>query len=152
MTELTQSAFAEATGEVWLVLLTISHPSISPAIRVVANTQPITSRGNEFLDFPFDITLPNETEDGPSRARLVIDNVSREIGQAVRQIHTPASVLIEVVRAADPDVVERAFPSFWLRNVRTSASQVSGDLTLEDFSDEPYPAGVFSPASFPALF
>lgn len=151
-TTLTQSAFAQETDEVWLVLLTISHPDIDPSIRVVNNSVNVTSRGNEFVNFPFDITLPDQREDSPSRARLSIDNVSREIAQAIRQISTPPNVLIEIIRAADPDTVEMSWPFFQLRNVKWDAQSVSGELMLEDFTDEPYPAGTFSPPSFPGLF
>lgn len=149
---LTQSAFAQDTADVWLPLLTISHPNISPSIRVVFNTVNITSRGEEFFAFPFDVILPSEQDDAPSRARLVIDNVSREIAQAVRSIRTPPSVLIEIIRAGEPDTVELSWPNFWLRNVTWNAQQVSGELVLEDLVDEPYPASTFTPASFPALF
>ncbi|HET8791808.1 MAG TPA: DUF1833 family protein [Modicisalibacter sp.] len=151
-TTLTQSAFAQDTDDVWLPLLTISHPDIDPPIRVVHNTVNIVSRGNEFINFPFDIILPDEREDAPSSARLVIDNVAREIGQAIRSISTPPSVMIEIIRAADPDTLEMSWPNFFLRNAKWNAGQVSGDLVLEDFTDEPYPAGVFSPARFGSLF
>lgn len=149
---LRRSAFAQETDEVWMVLLTLSHPSLAQAIRVVDNTVPIVSRGAEFQDFPFGLDPPGEHEDAPGMARLWIDNVSREIGQTIRSIQTPVQALIEVVRAADADTVERAWPDFWLRNVRWNAGRVTGDLTLEDFTTEPYPAGTFTPASFPALF
>lgn len=150
-TELTTSAFAQETDEVWLVLITIDHDDLSQAIRVVNNTEDVTSRGDTYTAFPFDITLPDAREDAPPRARLVIDNVSREIAEAVRSISSAASVTLEVIRAADPDVVERSWPFFKLRNVKWDVGKVSGDLTLEDFTSEPYPAGIFSPASFPGL-
>ena len=152
MNALIESSFAESTGEVWLPLLTLSHPALPDDIRVVYNTEPVTSRGEIFLDFPFDVRLPSQQDDAPSRARITIDNVSREIGQAIRQITTPLDVLIEIIRAADPDTVEKQWPNFTMRNVRWDAGQVSGDLVLEDFTEEPYPAGRFTPASFPGLY
>ena len=151
-TALTTSAFAQDTDEVWLVLITIDHDDLAQPIRVVNNTEDITSNGETFVGFPFDITLPDAREDAPPRARLVIDNVSREIAQAVRTITSAPTVTIEVVRAGDPDTVEQSWPFFKLRNVKWDVAQVSGDLTLEDFTREPYPAGIFSPASFPGLF
>jgi hypothetical protein len=146
------SAFAADTADVWLVLLTISHASISPSVRVVNNTEAITSNGNEFIAFPFDLALPDSREDAPPRARLTIDNVSREIAQAIRSITSPPTVTIEIIRASAPDTIEASFPDFKLRNVTWDVGKVSGDLTVEDFTSEPYPAGIFSPASFPGLF
>tara|TARA_B100000700_G_scaffold189815_1_gene209165 strand:- start:36360 stop:36824 length:465 start_codon:yes stop_codon:yes gene_type:complete len=149
---LREAAFAQETSEVFLALLTISHPDIDPSIRVVNNTENITSRGEEFVAFPFEPVLPDQREDAPSRARVVIDNVTREVAQAVRSTSTPPDMLLEVIRAADPDTVELTWPNFQLRNVKWDAGTLSGDLVLEDFTAEPYPAGRFSPASFPGLF
>lgn len=147
-----ESAFAPDTDEVWLILVTIDHADLAEPIRVVNNTQDVTSRGDLFVGFPFNITLPDEREDAPSRARLVVDNVSREIAESVRSITSAPTVTIEVIRAADPDTVEISWPFFSLRNVKWDALKVSGDLVFDDFMSEPYPAGIFSPASWPALF
>lgn len=145
------SAFDADTKEIWLVLLTISHADIDPPIRVVNNTESITSRGNEFVGFPFDITLPDSKQDAPPRARLTIDNVSREISQAIRLVSTAPAFLIEVVRAGDPDTVEVSWPFFKMLSVDWDVDSVSGDLSIEDFMTEPFPAGIFGPISFPGL-
>lgn len=147
-----EAAFAADTPEVPLVLLTISHPSISPPIRLVNNTENITSNGNEFIAFPFTPVWADSREDAPPRARLTIDNVSREIAQAIRSITSPPTVTMQLILASAPDVIEQPLPDFKLRNVTWDAGKVSGELTVEDFTAEPYPAGVFSPASFPGLF
>ncbi len=145
-------------GEAWsaesdlpLVLLTIDHDDIDPAIRVVANKVDITSNGETFSAFPFEITLPDNLEDAPPRARLKIDNVSREIAQAIRDISTPADVTIQVVRQDDFDTVEMTWPAMRLTNVRWNALTVEGDLEFENLTSEPYPAHTFSPAEFPGL-
>lgn len=140
------------TAQAFLILLTIDHADINPPIRVVNNTKNITSRGDEFIAFPFNIDLPDSTKDVGPRARLTIDNVSREIAQSIRLITTVATVLIEVIRASDPDTVEINFPLFNLRNVTWDVLQVSGDLTVEDLTTEPFPVGQFTPAHFPGIF
>jgi hypothetical protein len=146
------AAFAPESGEVWLVLLTLEHASIDPPIRVVNNLENITSRGDAFIGFPFDLTLPDEKEDAPPRARLSIDNVSREIGQAIRQIVGPPSVLIEVVLASNPDQVEVSYPRFLLRNISYDAATVSGELMVQNLTIEPFPARRFTPGAFPGAF
>lgn len=134
-----------------LVLLEISHAELAQPIRVVNNTVDVPSNGNTYTAFPFEIALPESLEDSPPRARLKIDNVSREIGQAIRTISTAASVTISVVRQDDPDTVEMTWPAMWLRNIRYDVLAVEGDLEFEDLTREPYPAHIFSPAEFPGL-
>ena len=150
-TSLVQSAFAHATDEVWLILLTISHADLTNDIQVVHNPVAITSRGMSFVGFAFDLSLPIDSPDRAPVAELRIDNVSQEIAQAVRSISSAPTVKIEVVRAADPDVVELSLDGFRLRNVNWDADSVRGALVLDDIATEPYPAGIFSPAGFPGL-
>ncbi|HLS19389.1 MAG TPA: DUF1833 family protein [Paracoccaceae bacterium] len=133
------------------MLLTISHPDIDPPIRVVNNTVDITSQGNLFMAFPFEAELPDSPEDAPPRARLRIDNVSREIGQTIRLISSPATVSIQIVRQGDLDTIEAEFPGYRLSGVRYDALTVEGDLTREDLTREVYPFLTFSPAEFPGL-
>lgn len=133
------------------ILLTIDHDELASPIRVVNDKADLTSRGEVFTRFPFIISLPDALELGPPRARLRIDNVSREIGQAIRTITSAALVTIEVVRHSAPDVVELAFPAMRLTNVRFDALNVEGDLEFEDLTREPFPARIFSPAEFPGL-
>ena len=66
-----------------LVLLEISHTDplqLAEVIRCVNNKVAITSNGNEYIAFPFEIVLPDSKSDSPPQATLRIDNVSREIG------------------------------------------------------------------------
>ncbi|TVQ82100.1 MAG: DUF1833 domain-containing protein [Micavibrio sp.] len=143
---------AQETGEVFLILLTIDHPSLSAPLRVTHDRRNTESRGEVFVAFPFDLELPEDSETLSAQARLSIDNIDRSIVAALRSIDGAPSVLLEVVRAADPDTVEAAFPDFRLTNVQYDALGVTGDLSIEDFTAEPYPAAVFSPSGFPGLF
>ncbi len=149
---LTSSAFDDETVDVWLVLLRLDHDDLAQPILVVNNNEDITSGSDTYTAFPFDIQLPDDVEDSPPRARLQIDNVSREIAQSIRLLTGPMSVLIEVVLASDPDVIERSWPDFILTDVKWDALKVSGDLSLENFVNEPYPAGSFTPGAFPGIF
>ncbi len=134
-----------------LILLKIDHVDLAEAIFVVNDRVNVTSNAQEYIAFPFEIRLPDSLEDAPPRATLLIDNVSREIGQAIRDISTAAIVTISVVLRADPDTIEMDFPVMRLTNIRYDALQVSGDLEFEDLTREPFPARIFSPAEFPGL-
>lgn len=134
-----------------LVLLIIDHADIDPPIRVVNNTVDIISNGNTFVAFPFEIELPDSPENAPPRSKLKIDNVSREIGQAIRLISTPADVTIQVVRQQSLNIIEAEYLGYRLSNVRYDALTVEGDLLREDLTREPYPFLTFSPAEFPGI-
>lgn len=145
-------------GEAWssesdlpLILLTIDHDDIDPAIRVVNNTEDIVSGGNTFVAFPFELPLPESSEDAPPRTRLKINNVSREIGEAIRLLATPPDVKIQVVRQDDFETVEMELPGYRLKNASYDALIVEGDLVREDLTGEPYPSLTYSPAEFPGL-
>jgi hypothetical protein len=131
-----------------LVLLEIDHSSLSESIKVVNNKVNVTSNGNEYIGFPFEIILPDSKEDSPPTSKLRIDNVSREIGQAIRLISSPPSVTIKVVRQETPDVIEAEFTGMSMTNVSYDAFSVEADLQFEDLTKEPYPYLTFSPALF----
>lgn len=134
-----------------LILLTIAHADLASDITVVNNNEDIISNSVTFTAFPFEVGLPKSTGDGVPRASLRISNVAREIGQAIRNITTPATVTIQVVRQDAPDTVEVELPNLRLVNTRVDALSVQGELEFEDLDREAYPAYTFSPAEFPGL-
>lgn len=145
------SGNAQQTDEVWLVLLTISHPELPEPIRVVNNNENVTSRGNEFIAFPFDIQLPGEDPDLPAKARLRIDNVDRRVVNTIRSITSPPSVTLEVVLASAPNTVEISFEGLVMREVEYDVSAVTGDLVFESIFTEPI-TYTMTPSRFPGLF
>lgn len=144
--------FAPETGEAFLILLTLSHPDLAVPIRVSSDAVNTISRGDLFIAYPFDLTLPDDEEQRPPRARLVIDNVDRQIVATIRTLQSAPTLLIEIIRASDPNTVEAKFSDFKLFDITYDSQVITADLTLEDFTAEPYPAATFSPSLFPGLF
>jgi hypothetical protein len=142
---------AQATSEVWLVLLTISHPTIGTPIRLVNNNENVTSRSNTYLAFPFEIELPGEDPDQPPKASLRIDNVDRRVVQTIRSISAPPTVTVEVILASAPDNVEVAFTNMTLRNAQYDVGTVTGDLTFDSIYTEPVTL-TMTPNRFPGMF
>ncbi len=146
------SAFAESTGEVWLLLCTIEHPEIEDgALRFVNNMESVTSRGELYIAFPFSVELPGEDAENLGEARLRIDNIDRMIVEVIRTITTPPTVTLEVVLASSPDTVEASFQGMTLRSVAYDAQSVSGVLKFEDISGEPMSLQM-TPQRFPGMF
>lgn len=147
-----QALFAGDSAETFIILLTFTHDGLAEPIRVCSDAADIVSRGSAYVAYPFELTLPDDDESRAPRARLVIDNVDRQIVATLRGLATSPVLTLEIVRAAEPDVVEAVFHDFRLRNVRYDSHVIEADLTIEDFTAEPYPAGSFCPSLFPGIF
>ena len=144
-------AFAQETDQVYLVLLQISHASIT-TIYVVNNYTDIVSNGITYIGFPFDITLPQDFEDAIPNVNLTICNVDRQIVYAVRSLTGPPIITISVVLAASPNTVEAGPYVMTLREVTYDSMTVSGSIFPEDMLNEAYPGDYFTPANFPGMF
>lgn len=145
------SGNAQQTGEVWLILVTISHASLASPIRVVNNNEDVTSRGLLYLAFPFQIILPGEDPDSITKAVLRFDNADRTAIAAVRGLDTAPTVALEVILASAPDVVEISFPGLTLRNATYDAFVIEGELYFESLVSEPV-TYTMTPSRFPGLF
>ncbi len=159
--EFRRAAFSEKTREAVVCLLTISDPSFPEDIRLcddafevlpIAGQRGVVSRGDEFIYIPFGFELPNQDATGIARARLSVDNVSREIVKAVRQASASVSIKFELVLSRDVDAVEFVSEDFKLEKAKYDALTVSGELSMEYFDQEPFPSGRFTNTGYPGMF
>lgn len=142
--------FSETTSEGILALLTIASPGLPP-IRCTANNEPVTSRGQTFEPYPFNITLPTDATHERPRATLEIDNVSPEIMEEVRRLLDPPDVKIELVLMSTPNVVEKTIDFLRLTSVTYDALTIRGDLQPVDLWSQPAIAPTYTPVEFPGL-
>ena len=77
-TTVVQALFSQTTDNVFLVLTEFSHSSFA-TVRVVNNTQGVTSSGNAYVPFPFTVILPPDTEDMQVRAQIILYDIEQEI-------------------------------------------------------------------------
>jgi len=145
------SAFAQDTGEAWLTLARLSHPSWPEAVAIVDNNEAVTSNGVEHVGFPFGFAAVNEN-DAPPIAKMQIDNVSTQIAQRMLAIDTPPTVAVELVLASEPDTVLYALPDMRLEDIRIDALTVSGTLRFEDLRRKRLGRLYFVPGAFKGLF
>lgn len=156
-----KALFSQQTSEVFVVLLTISHSSFDRDVLIssdsyellpIAGVRGIISRGQEYVYIPFEISLPTEDDSTTARATLSVENVGRELMEAVRSADSAVRVKIEVVLASSPDTVEISIDDFQLNTITYDAFTVSGDLTVEYYDLEPFPSLRFTPGDFPGMF
>jgi len=145
------TAFGSQTDEAYIVLLTIDHEEMDDPFYVTSNGVAVISNGITFLPYPFTLTLPDDTERPFSQGRLTIDAVSQTM-VAARWFNTPILITMQVVLASDPDTVEVEFPNFELVDLSYNEQTISGVLSIESFTDEPFPGDAFIPSFFPGLF
>jgi hypothetical protein len=149
---LRETIFAQETDDVVTILLTINHPSITEPIRVCLDNANIVSRGDTYVSFPFSLVLPDDTNDNPPAATIEISNVDKQITDALQTITSPPTLLMEIIRVADPDVVEISLPEFTMTQVKIDVMTIQASLAIENMAIEPYPSAQFTPSGFPGLF
>jgi hypothetical protein len=148
-----QAITQERTAAVFLMLLTIDHPELAEPIRLVYNTEDVTSRGVVYHRYNFRIDLQDEKDDGAiSEAKLTVEAIDQTIIQAIRTISTAPSVMFELVLASDPDTVEVGPFSYDVKSVNYNVQYVTMNLEFRDVMNDEFPGLSFTPENTPGLF
>lgn len=147
-----------------LAFLTIEHPALDEPIRLVSDPIGYVYGGESWTGIVFGYTILDDTEEAVAAAELTLPNVDRQIGQALRAISGEASLTLRIMSSADFDltVVPRqpigepgqiyAFSRYVLKSVTVDAQQVTGQVGLHDYSQEPWPCQSATQAKLPGLF
>lgn len=144
--------FEQETDEVFLVQLKIDHESLDGPIRLVHNTKNIISNGEEYFACAFRASFPASEAGTIPKCKITVDNVDRQIVQAVRSVSSDVTVTLSVVLASTPDTVEYGPLNMMLEKVTYDAFIVTGEVGPEDTLREPHPGGRITPANFPGVF
>lgn len=149
-----QALFAQQTSQVYLVLCEISHSSFT-TVRVVNNTQAITSDGNVYAPFPFSVILPPDQEDLQLRAQLILYDAERDIIDNLRVVAGSRELMqakLKVIEAGNPDTILQSVSGLQVRNVTYQIGALNLDLNVDSLLNEGYPRDSFSPGNFPGIF
>lgn len=112
----------------------------------------VSSRGQDFMFLPMEISLPSEDEAQAPKCSLILNDVSRYAIPIVRTITAPPKILMELVLSSSPNTVEASFAGFYINNFTYNAESVSAELAMIDYEREPFPQHNFSPVYFPGMF
>ena len=139
-------------GEVaYFFLMTISDPESNTVLHVVNNLEDITSRGQVYTAFPFEITLPPDTGSAPSGVKVTTVNVGAEMMEILRGTLDPPRVKLELVLSNDTDVVEKTIDFMLLRNLEYDIESVSFELASSSIFARKTCTGIYSQNEFPGL-
>lgn len=163
-----KAMFSSETDEQIITLLTIEDPSDpgTPIRLCDSFTQRLTSlttddevvygvvsRGQEYIFLPLEISLPSEEETGAGRCSIVLNYVTPEAIQLVRQnLVNPTQVTLELVLNSNTNYVEATFPGFQVIGATYTSESITLDLDMIDYTKEPFPCYNFTPNYFPGLF
>jgi len=163
-----KAMFSTETDEQLITLLTIQDPSQpNTPIRLADSfTQRlnnlttddeviygVTSRGNDYLFLPLEISMPSEEEAGLGKCSITLNYVTKEAIQLIRKnLTSPTQATLELILASSPNTVEATFPGFFITAATYNAQSISLQLDMIDFNREPFPCYNFTPNYFPGLF
>lgn len=159
-----KAMFSTDGNDTMAVLLTITGTGITTPIRLCDNyTQRISttadevvygisSRGNNYVFLPFQITLPTEEAEAAPRCQIILNDVTRYLIPTIRSATTALNVVVELVMTSTPDTVEISFSNFLMSGITYNADSITADLNVESLAVEPFPAHTFTPSYFPGLF
>ncbi len=141
------------SGVLPLVLLQIDHAALAEPIRVVCDNQALTSQGEIYVAFAFDIALPDDFSGRLSKAVLSLDNVGRELTRWLEASGggRGATCTIRLVRRAAPDIIEYE-TTLELANLHIGWLKVSGELGYEDLLNRPAVQLQYRQDTAPGLF
>lgn len=147
-----QAINAQNTEEVFIILIEISYGTPATYIRICSGGQNIISNYEEYVYYPFDLSLPSDEAENVPQAQLTIDNVDQSLIEAIRNLARAPGVRLMVVLASDPDTIEVDFADFVFTNISYDALTITGTISVENFMSEPFPGDTFVPSNFTALF
>jgi hypothetical protein len=127
-----QELFKQESGDPFLALFTLSHPTFSD-IRLVNNTEDITSNGLVYQAFPVNLQLPVDDGETVREVLLTLDNVSLDLIDELRSVTDYINVNIQMVLASNPDLVEIELGELKLKTIEYNALSITGRLYMDDF-------------------
>lgn len=146
---------ATASDEVEVILFKITHDDLEEPIRL--STDPterlsieplsygtrstwLTDDGSPFLFCLLSAMLPDDQDDQPQAASVVIEAVDRDIAMLLRSTTKRATVDMAVVLASSPDLVEGEWRGLELITAEGDSGEIRLTISRDPITSEPYPA------------
>lgn len=173
LTALMEEAYAAAPADVGLIhMLSLHHATfedgpihvcmgveaditvtLETGATVTMTADPASDSQNRVL--AFDFTPPGYSDDGPTSARLGLDNVSGKLMphlKAAVGAGTAIAVIYRAYREDDLSEPGEVIEGMRLKSVELSPTRAEGDLTFEDTSTQAFPRVTYGIDEYPALW
>lgn len=135
-------------------LLTFSDPTSNVELRAVSNLEDVTSRGNLYKAFPFEVTLPPDDGTKPQNAQVRFPNVGRELMDLVRRYQPDQrpNVLLELVLSSSLDTVEKRIDFLTLADASYDALSITFTLAYSNIFERKTSGNTYDAYEWPGLF
>jgi len=136
-----------------LILLEISHADLTDPVRVVNDSQDLTSNGKLYIACPFRLVPPDDFEDQLPKAKLSVDNVGRDLMYWIESSNGGQNSTVKFMQAmrSRPDLVEWEI-TMNLYNVKVNQQTVSAELGFENLFSKPAISTQYRPDNSSGLF
>lgn len=147
------SLMERVTDELWLVLLTIDIDGTE--YRVVGGShQDVTSNGDVYTPYAFDVLLPAESLETVEQVTLTLDNVDQILVDGLRAAKNPLQFKLQLALYSQPDTIELELDHLESQSVEFDEFQIRATLILNDIWNQKFP-GVgekYDAIQYPRLF
>lgn len=147
-----QSIHGQESGEVFLPLVKLTHANFTSDLRWVPNWEDVTHNAEIYSPMAFQITLPDDADEGFPVLRWSIDNVSQEAIVELRSVTGPIDARIVWVLASQPDTVEVGPFDLQIRAAEYDLTTISGSMSIEPILEEQFGYLTMTPKNAPGLF
>lgn len=105
-----------------------------------------------YLFVTMSVLVPDDKDEAPASAQLVLDAVDETIGRALRSTTRQARVDMAIVMASDPNHVLAPWTDFRLLSAEGNDESITMSFSRDRMTTEPWPAHRMGRSYFPALF
>lgn len=149
-----KSTLAQVSApEVGLILLELTHSSLSEPVRIVNDVVDLVSNGQTYIGLPFKCVLPDDFDGQLPKAQLTIDNVGKEL---MAWIETTSGgngsiVTFSQVMRSRPDQIEWSI-TMNLYNVHVTMQDITAELGFQNLFAKPAVKMKYRPDNSPGIF
>ena len=147
-----RAAHAQESEDPLLPLITLSHADWADPIRWVRDENPVTHLGQVYAPAGFEISLPDDVEEGMPVMQWSVDNTDRRLVAALRGADGAVQADVRYVMASTPNIIEAGPFELQLAAAEYDAQVIGGGLTVEPILEEQAGYLTMTPATTPGLF
>lgn len=143
---------AQESGEVLLPLVKLSHPDWAEDLRLVPDWQEMTHGGEIYSPFAFEVTLPDDEDQGIPVLRWSADNTTGQLSAALRGTRGLVNARVVWVLASQPDTVEAGPFDLAMLTAEYDKVSIGGPLSVEPILEEQFGWMTMTPKTAPGLY